>query len=110
VINASTTLFVSSSLPRQSLYLPTLTPGMSGANGPWYFGFGVTLRAPIDRPWNAFVKHTISSLVPFPFCAAISLPYFRANLSAPSLASVPELLKNTLPPAPPDFESPRPPC
>lgn len=45
----------------------------------------------MERPWKAFVKHTIS-ILSFENC----LPHFRANFNAPSLASVPELAKKKL--------------
>ncbi|KAH3686122.1 hypothetical protein WICPIJ_002906 [Wickerhamomyces pijperi] len=74
-----------------SFGLATLTPGTSGANGNWYFGFGVKDKAPMDLPWKEVSKVMNSVLF-----GEIFLPYFLANLKAASLASVPELAKNTL--------------
>ena len=61
------------------------SPG-SGSNGSRYFGECVIASAPIDRPWNA------------PSHAMILVrPVSRVILKAASLASVPELVKNTRP-------------
>ncbi|KAH3669934.1 hypothetical protein OGATHE_002746 [Ogataea polymorpha] len=73
-----------------SLGFATLTPGMRGANGFWYLGFGVSESEPIDRPWKEFSKVINSILL-----SASDLPYFLANFIAASLASVPELAMNT---------------
>ncbi|KAH3672643.1 hypothetical protein OGATHE_002288 [Ogataea polymorpha] len=54
-------------------------------------GFEVTLNAPKVRPWKDELKQIISDL-----SSAIDFPHLRANFNAASLASAPELLKNTL--------------
>lgn len=78
----------SSSMAEMSLKSPYLNPGSMGANGFWYFGFGVADKAPIVRPWKEFLKETTSCFVPE---GSRTLPTLRANLMAASLASVPEL-------------------
>ena len=62
-----------------------------GANGFWYFGFGVALKLPIVRPWKLFWKLTISCFSPE---GSRVLPTLRQNLMAASLASLPELQMN----------------
>ena len=67
----------------------TSNPGTSGANGACLDSCGVADREPYVRPWKAS-------------CRTISLPpgrARRASLIAASLASVPELQRNTLPPS-----------
>ena len=68
-------------------------PGSIGAKGSWYLGFGVADKAPIVRPWKEPWKETISCLAPE---GSRTLPAFRANLMAASLASVPELQTKTV--------------
>ena len=64
-------------------------PGTSGANGACLASCGVALNAPYVRPWNAWWATTTS-----PFGRAL-----RTSLIAASLASAPELQKNTTPPS-----------
>ena len=59
------------------------SPG-SGSKGARYFGLWVMASAPIDRPWNAPSVEMI-----------LVRPVIRVILNAASLASVPELVKNT---------------
>ena len=63
-------------------------PGTSGANGACLDSCGVALNAPYVRPWNPFSATTRS---PRGRC-------LRTSLIAASLASAPELQKNTLSP------------
>jgi hypothetical protein len=59
------------------------SPG-SGSKGARYFGLWVMASAPIERPWKA------------PSVEMIRVrPVIRVSLKAASLASVPELVKNT---------------
>lgn len=103
---------MSSLSPSSTLTFPTLTPGSKGAKGSWYLGLGVTDKAPRVRPWKAFSKQTISDLAGL--SVNFSFANFRTNLSAPSLASVPELAKKTLPDELAAVDDsgvrPRPPC
>jgi len=63
---------------------------MSGSNGARYGGFHVVDSANPVRPW----KPPVNDTMPRPgFCAAWART--RANLSAASTPSVPELQKNT---------------
>ena len=64
-------------------------PGTSGANGACLVSCGVAESAPNVRPWK-------------PPCSTTKRPpgrRLRASFSAASLASAPELQKNTLPPS-----------
>jgi hypothetical protein len=65
-----------------------LNPGTIGANGAWYFGFGVALRLPIVRPWKDWWNETISYLSLF---GDMDFPTLRANFRAASFASEPLL-------------------
>ena len=65
------------------------TPGTSGSKGSRYFAVHVIESDPSVRPWKDRSKAT-SSVRPW------SRPMRRANLMAPSTASVPELQKKTL--------------
>ena len=65
----------------------TTKPGTSGANGACFDSCGVADSAPYVRPWNPS-----SSTMIFPTGLAL-----RASLIAASLASAPELARNTLP-------------
>ena len=67
----------------------TSKPGTSGANGACFVSCGVADSAPIVRPW----KPPSTTTKPPPGLR------FRASLIAHSLASAPELQKNTLPPS-----------
>ena len=66
------------------------TPGTSGSKGARYFSFQVMESAPMVRPWKEPSKAT-TSVRPCAF------PMRRANFSAASTASAPELHRNTLP-------------
>lgn len=80
--------------------LTWVTSGMMGRNGFWYCVFAVRASAPMVRPWNDPVNATISvgtsAFLSWASAPALTRAYFRANLIAPSFASVPELQKNTL--------------
>ena len=65
----------------------TTNPGTSGANGACFDSCGVADSAPYVRPWNASWSTTI-----FPPGRAL-----RVSLIAASVASAPELARNTLP-------------
>lgn len=79
-----------------------VTAGMIGKNGCWYCVLAVRASAPIVRPWKEPVKATssvgTSAVASWASAPAVMRAYFRANLMAPSFASVPELQKNTLSP------------
>ena len=70
-----------------SLYVACTKPGIKGAKGAWYFSCHVADSEPNERPWNPSEKETISIFLPD---ESTCLPYLRANLRAPSFASVPE--------------------
>ena len=72
-----------------SLRGTTRKPGTSGANGACFDSWGVAERAPIVRPWKP------------PSITTNSPPVrrLRASLSAHSIASAPELQRNTRPPS-----------
>ncbi len=76
-----------------SLKFPYLNPGIMGAKGAWYFGFGVADREPIVRPWKELWKERSSCLEPE---GSSTLPTLRANFMAASLASEPELQMKAL--------------
>ena len=92
-IGSISTAAVRSSTARASASLSsrgtTLKPGTSGANGACLDSCGVAESAPIVRPWKP------------PSSTTKSPPAWRrrAILSAHSIASVPELVKNTRPPS-----------
>jgi hypothetical protein len=65
-------------------------PPASGRNGMRYAGRSVAASTPISRPWNAPRSATISCL-----SSLMLRAHRRANLNAASLASPPELQKNT---------------
>ena len=60
-------------------------PGTSGSNGLRYSGRSVAASVANSRPWNEPENATISGLP----------DHLRTNLNAASLASAPELQKNT---------------
>ena len=66
-----------------------MKPGTSGANGACLASCGVADSAPYVRPWNALWATMMS-----PRGRAL-----RTSLIAASLASAPELQKNTMPPS-----------
>ena len=84
-ITAATSSSTGSGPPRGA----TLNPGTSGAKGACFDSCGVADSAPIVRPWKA------------PSSTTKRPPGLRrrASLIAHSIASAPELQKNTLPPS-----------
>ena len=69
------------------------TPPGSGSNGARYASLAVSAKAPMVRPWKAPSRAMILVRV------FRGVEFRRASLNAASLASVPELAKNTLEPA-----------
>jgi hypothetical protein len=69
-----------------SPYGTNSTPPGIGSNGARLSGWPVRASAPMVRPWNALSAAMI-----------LGRPVSRAILKAASLASVPELQKNTRP-------------
>ena len=72
-------------------YSTCTNPLGRGRNGSSSWGLPVADQVDRVRPWKEFCA-VITSYAPF-LC---SLPYLRASLNAPSLASAPLLQKNTL--------------
>ena len=70
-----------------------LKPGTSGSKPLRYLARPVSASVASVRPWNELSIEMIS-------LRPVALPYFRANLLMPSLASAPELQKNTTPSMP----------
>ena len=66
-------------------------PGGIGAKPSWYLGCAVAASAPSVRPWKLLWNETISTRSFSPRSQACR----RASLMAASLASAPELEKNT---------------
>ena len=67
-------------------------PGISGPKPLTIFSDPAAAMAPVDRPWNAPSKATISTRSGWP----ASWWNLRAILIASSAVSVPELVKNTV--------------
>ncbi len=65
-------------------------PGISGSKSLRYFGCPVRARAPVERPWKELSSDRISC-----FCGPVLLPWEWIILIAPSIDSVPELVKKT---------------
>ena len=89
IITAAVFSFTAAATAERSSRGTKRTPGISGSNGSRYFAVQVVDSAPIERPWKECSKATYS-------VRPCSFPMRRANFIAPSQASVPEFVKNTL--------------
>ncbi len=85
-------LSIARSIARRSLYGTCLKPGSSGSKPWWYFSWPVAVTVASVRPWNELLRGDDLVAVAGQPC---SLAYLRASLIAASLASAPELQKNT---------------
>ncbi len=83
--------FTSAFTLSKSLYFAKRTPGSSGSKGSLYSGCPVTDTAPAVLPWKE-CSMAISSYLPDFLVQA----YFLAAFNAPSIASAPLFVKNTL--------------
>ena len=90
-MTAAVWLSMARSTARRSLKGTYLNPPGSGSNPWWYFSCAVAVTVARVRPWKPprIVMMSPRSLAP------CSLAHLRASLIAVSLASAPELEKNT---------------